>query len=133
MNYPESFLGSVDLVVLHGNGRKPELKQQRAADLKSWERPILMTEDDNGRPSTSAHFAAEIASCDIFFERAAGWGYMPWVQAQRFPFRYMPAPSTELRDDLPEMDRDMVYFHAVLEHIAKLTMKKPPHPAKGTK
>ena len=133
MNYPESFLGSVDLVLLHGNGRKPQQKQQRAADLKNWERPILMTEDDNGRPSTAADLAAELASCDIFFERAAGWGYMPWVQAQRFPFRYMPDDSTELRDDIPEPRRDMVYFHAVLEHIAKLTLRKAPHPGKGSK
>src|SRR5262249_36802775 len=116
MNYPESFLKSVDLVLLHGNSRTPEQKQKRAAEVKSWERPILMSEDDNGRPSTTGHLAKELASCDIFFERAAGWGYMPWVQAQRFPFRYMPAATTEVRDDMPEADRDMAYFHAVLEH-----------------
>jgi hypothetical protein len=133
MNYPESFLGSVDLVLLHGNGRSPQQKLQRTVELKNWERPILMTEDDNGRPSTVAHLSAELASCDAFFEHAAGWGYMPWVQAQRFPFRYLPAGPAEVRDDLPEADRDMAYFHAVLDHIAKLTMRKYPHPGKGSK
>ena len=133
MNYPESFLASVDLVLLHGNSRTPQQKQARAAELRNWERPILMSEDDNGRPSTSAHLANELASCDIFFERGAGWGYMPWVQAQRFPFRYMPAGSTEVRDDMPELDRDMAYFHAVLEHVASLTMKKAPHAGKAAK
>jgi hypothetical protein len=92
-----------------------------------------MTEDDNGRPSTVAHLSAELASCDAFFEHAAGWGYMPWVQAQRFPFRYLPAGPAEVRDDLPEPDRDMAYFHAVLDHIGKLTMRKYPHAGKGSK
>jgi len=133
MNYAESFLESVDVVLLHGNGRTPAQKLQRTADLKNWERPILMTEDDNGRTSTAAHLAAELASCDAFFEHAAGWGYMPWVQAQRFPFRYLPSGPAEVRDDLPEKDRDMVYFHAVLDHMAKLTMKRSPHSGKGSK
>jgi hypothetical protein len=133
MNYPESFLESVDLVLLHGNSRTPQQKLQRAADVKHWERPVLMSEDDNGRASTAAHLAAELASCDVFFEHAAGWGYMPWVQAQRFPFRYLPAGSSEVRDDLPETQRDMAYFHAVLDHIAKLTMKKSPDAGKAPK
>jgi hypothetical protein len=133
MNYPESFLDSVDLVLLHGNGRTPQQKSQRAGDVKSWQRPILMSEDDNGRPSTAGHLVAELASCDTFFERAEGWGYMPWVQAQRFPFRYLPGAPAEVRDEMPELERDMAYFHAVLDHIAKLTLKKAPHPAKGLK
>ncbi len=126
MRYPESFLGSVDLVLIHGNGRTPQQKLQRAAELKSWARPILMTEDDNGRESTAAHLAAEFASCDAWFEHGAGWGYMPWVQAQRFPFRYLPSAVAEVRDDMPEAERDMAYFHAVLDHIAKLTVRKNP-------
>jgi hypothetical protein len=130
MNYAESFVDSVDVVLLHGNGRTPQQKLQRTADLKNWPRPILMTEDDNGRESTTAHLAAELASCDAFFNQAAGWGYMPWVQAQRFPFRYLPPDASTVRDDLPEADRDMMYFHAVLDQIAKLTMRKSPHSGK---
>jgi hypothetical protein len=133
MNYAESFVDSVDVVMLHGNGRTPLQKLQRTVDLKNWPRPILMTEDDNGRESTAAHLAAELASCDAFFNQAAGWGYMPWVQAQRFPFRYLPPEPAAVSDDLPEKDRDMAYFHAVLEHISKLTMRKPPHSGKGSK
>ncbi|HTM49582.1 MAG TPA: hypothetical protein VL285_12900 [Bryobacteraceae bacterium] len=126
MNYAESFLETVDVALLHGNGRTPRQKAQRASDLKNWARPILMTEDDNGRESTTAHLAGELASCDAFFNQGAGWGYMPWVQAQRFPFRYLPSGPAAVKDELPEKDRDMAYFHAVLDHIAKLTMKRPP-------
>jgi hypothetical protein len=133
MNYAESFVDSVDVVMLHGNGRTPQQKLQRTADLKNWQRPILMTEDDNGRESTPAHLTAELASCDAFFNQAAGWGYMPWVQAQRFPFRYLPPETSTMGDNLPEKDRDMAYFHAVLDHVAKLTMRKAPHNSKGSK
>ena len=58
---------------------------------------------------------------------------MPWVQAQRFPFRYLPPAAAEVRDNMPESERDMAYFHAVLDHIAQLTMKKSPHDKKGSK
>jgi hypothetical protein len=58
---------------------------------------------------------------------------MPWVQAQRFPFRYLPPEPSAVRDDLPEADRDMMYFHAVLDQIAKLTMRKFPHSGRGSK
>jgi hypothetical protein len=48
---------------------------------------------------------------------------MPWVQAQRFPFRYLPTGPADVRDDLPEADRDMAYFHAVLDHIKHLNTR----------
>jgi hypothetical protein len=50
------------------------------------------------------------------------------VQAQRFPFRYLPSRNQVVRNHDPEADRDMAYFHAVLEHIASLTLNNPPHP-----
>jgi hypothetical protein len=31
-----------------------------------------------------------------------------------------------VRDDMPEKERDMAYFHAVLDHIASLTLRRPP-------
>jgi hypothetical protein len=127
MNYSQSLAQTMDLVLLHGNGRTPEQKAQRAGDFRNVSRPVLMNEDDNGRESTDEHLERELKSCDIFFERGAGWGYMPWVQAQRFPFRYLPPENAEYRKDLPEADRDMAYFHAVLDHIASLVMRKPPH------
>ena len=128
MNYPVSFSSVVDFVLIHGNNRTPQQKSERVAEFKNADRPVLMNEDDNGRASTTANLAKELASCDIFFERAAGWGYMPWVQAQRFPFRYLPSESAEIRDEMPESERDMAYFHAVLDHIASLTLNKSPHP-----
>ncbi len=126
MRYPESLLGQVDAVLIHGNNRSPEQKARRAAELKDVRRPVLMNEDDNGRETTTANLAKELASCDALFRHAAGWGYMPWVQAQRFPFRYMPGPRAEVRDAMPEAERDLAYFHAVLDHIAALTLKRPP-------
>lgn len=126
MRYPQSIMGQSDIVLLHGNNRTPEEKRQRAAELKDVDRPVLMNEDDNGRESTTANLKLELASCDAFFHHAAGWGYMPWVQAQQFPFRYLPGRETAVRDDMPEKERDMAYFHAVLDHIAGLVMKKRP-------
>jgi hypothetical protein len=38
----------------------------------------------------------------------------------------MPAASAMVRDDLPEKERDLVYFHAVLDRIARLTLEKLP-------
>ncbi|MGH9722085.1 MAG: hypothetical protein ACRD8O_17900 [Bryobacteraceae bacterium] len=127
MNYPASFTDAVDFVLLHGNGRTPAQKSQRVAGLEDVPRPVLVNEDDNGRESTPEHLSRERASCDIFFEKAAGWGYMPWVQTQRFPFRYLPDKAPEYRADLPEAERDMAYFHAVLDHIASLTLRRSPH------
>ena len=126
MRYPPALMGQSDIALLHGNNRSPQMKARRVLELKNADRPVLMNEDDNGRESTTANLALELASCDILFRQAAGWGYMPWVQAQRFPFRYMPAAEAKLRDDMPEKERDMSYFHAVLDHIAGLVLERPP-------
>jgi hypothetical protein len=86
--------------------------------------PIYMNEDDNGRETTRQHLARELASCDAVFASGGSWGYMPWVQVQNFPFRhYMPGPTAEVRDDMPEVDRDPAYFKAVLLHIRGLLMR----------
>ncbi len=126
MLYPASLAEVCDVVLLHGNGRKPTEKVERAQQYREYERPLLMNEDDNGRETTRANFANEAASCDALFRHGAGWGYMPWVQAQRFPFRFLPGPAPEFTDGMPVAERDAAYFHAVLEHIAKLVLKKAP-------
>lgn len=126
MRYPDSLMGQVDVALIHGNNRSPEQKVRRTGELKDVRRPVLMNEDDNGRETTTANLARELASCDALFRNAAGWGYMPWVQAQRFPFRYMPGPRAEVRDEMPEPERDLAYFHAVLDHVAALTLARPP-------
>jgi len=126
MRYPQSLQGQVDVLLVHGDGRDPQEKTRRVAELRDAQRPVLMTEDDNGRATTVEHLAADLASCDIFFQGAEGWGYLPWMQAQRFPFRYLPSVAAGVRDDMPEKQRDMAYFHAVLDHIASLTMRRPP-------
>ncbi|MBI3697549.1 MAG: hypothetical protein HY238_22270 [Acidobacteria bacterium] len=127
MLYPASLAEICDVVLLHGNGRDPGEKTTRAQQYtKMYHRPVLMNEDDNGRETTRANFAKEKASADALFKYGAGWGYMPWVQAQRFPFYYQPGPSGEFTDATPVAERDRAYFHAVLDSIARLVLEKPP-------
>ena len=133
MMFPASLAETCDVVLLHGNGRTPAEKIERARQYREYERPLLMNEDDNGRETTRANFAKEVASADAFFQNGAGWGYMPWAQAQRFPFRFQPGASAEFTDQTPESARDAAYFHAVLEHIARLVLRKAPAGCKWPK
>lgn len=126
MRFPESLAGQVDVVLLHGNNRSPEMKARRAEEMKNLPRPVVMNQDDNGHASTKANLAQDLGSCDIFFHQAEGWGYVPPILAQRFPFQYMPDSGAEVRDEMPQKERDLAYFHAVLDHIASLTLRRPP-------
>ena len=126
MAYPESLARLCDVVLVHGNGRTPPEKLARLREFEEYRRAVWMTEDDNGRETTRETLARELASADGMFNKAAGWGYMPWVQAQQFPFVYMPGESAEFTDDMPVAHRDAAYFKAVLEYIAQLVLKKPP-------
>jgi hypothetical protein len=126
MTYPESLARLCDVVLVHGNGRTAAEKLLRLDEFKDYRRTVWMTEDDNGRETTQQTLARELASADCMFNNAAGWGYMPWVQAQQFPFVYVPGESAELTDDMPVAQRDAAYFKAVLEHIARLVLRKPP-------
>jgi hypothetical protein len=116
-----------DLTMIHGNGRKPEEKSARVAELMkdtSAPGPIYMNEDDNGRESTLEHLALELASCDAVFNAGGSWGYMPWVQLQIFPFRHFaPGATGKVENALPVSDRDAAYFKAVLEHVRALLMR----------
>jgi hypothetical protein len=100
MLYPKSLEGQVDMVLLHGNGRDAKEKARRAAQLKNVRRPVLMTGDGNGRGPARDRLEQDLASCDIFFHQAEGWGF--------------------------SASEDKEYLHAVLEHIASLTLKSPP-------
>ena len=42
-----------------------------------------------------------------------------------FSFSLSARRVGEVRDEMPEKDRDMAYFHAVLDHIAALTLRHP--------
>jgi hypothetical protein len=126
MTYPESLARLCDVVLVHGNGRTPAEKLARLRELEDYPRTVWMTEDDNGRETTLATLALELGSADSVFDEAAGWGYMPWVQAQQFPFVYTPGESAEFTDDMPIAQRNAAYFKAVLEYIARLVLRKPP-------
>lgn len=121
-----------DLTMIHGNGRSAEDKRRRVAELRADPAipgPIYMNEDDNGRETTRAHFENELASAAGVFEAGGSWGYMPWVQAQVFPFRHFhPGARGEVRDDMPVDQRDPAYFKAVLERIRALVMEDRKQP-----
>jgi hypothetical protein len=120
-------LREADITAVHGNGRNPDEKRTRIGALVNDSQapgPIYMNEDDNGRESTLANLAKELASCDAVFQSGGSWGYMPWVQLQIYPFRNVsPGASAKVRDDMPEIERDAAYFKAVLEHIRGLIYK----------
>jgi len=106
--------GHADLIVIHGNEATPEQKRARVAELAADPKmpgPIYMNEDDNGRATTPETLKRELASMDEVLDHGgAGWGYMPWVQLQIWPFRiYQPSGDAT--------DRDSVYFLSVLTHI----------------
>ncbi len=119
-----------DLTIVHGNGRHSQEKLRRVEALCQDPRmpgPIYMNEDDNGRDSTEENFLREVASADAVFRSGGSWGYMPWRQAQMFPFAYyLPRAGGEVRNELPVGERDQAYFRAVLEHIRGLVYRDAP-------
>ncbi len=126
MTYPASLAQWCDVVLIHGDGRSPQEKVALIQPLKETPRPVWMIEDDNGLKSTKENLSREEASLEAVFQATAGWGYMPWSQAEQYPFEYLPGPSSEFADEMPPQERDAAYFRAVLENIARLVLKKPP-------
>jgi hypothetical protein len=119
-----------DLVIIHGNGRTPDLKRTRVAELvkdSAMPGPIFMNEDDNGRETTLVNLSKELGSLDAVFDSGGSWGYMPWIQLQIFPFRhFQPGKSARVEDAMPLEERDPAYFKAVLEHIRKRLFQDGP-------
>jgi hypothetical protein len=126
MTYPASLAQWCDVVLIHGDGRSPQEKIARIQPLKETPRPVWMIEDDNGLKTTPDNLSHEEASLDAVFQATAGWGYMPWAQAEQYPFEYLPGPTSEFRDGASAEEREGAYFRAVLEDIARLVLKKPP-------
>lgn len=124
---PETIRRTADLTIIHGNGLSPESKRIWVTQLfrdPEVPGPIYMDEDDNGRETTVEHLRAELESCDAVFASGGSWGYMPWVQAQNFPFRYYrPSRAARVADTMPAAERDQAYFHAVLDHVRSLIYK----------
>lgn len=127
MSYPASLAQLCDVVLVRGNGLSPGRKRERLQELQSNQRPVWMVSDDNGGDSGLATLSRETASADVLFVNGAGWGFRPPTGAHRFPFEYRPGTTSELNGASSASDRDRAYFKAVLEHIATLVLKKPPH------
>ena len=130
MVYPASLAQLCDVVLVQGNGVSPDQKRVRLRKLRSNFRPVWMIEDDNGAEPTLATLSRETASADALFTNGAGWGFCPRARAHQFPFDYGPGATSELTDNASPTERDRAYFKAVLEHIATLVLKKPPHKQK---
>jgi len=133
MSYPSSLAQVSDVVLLHGNEQSAGEKLARLREYQDYGRPVLIVDDDNGRSSRSADLARERASADAVFRSGAGWSYTPWGSAQRFPFTYQPAETSAFEDGEPLAQRETAYFRAILEHIARLTLRKPPTTQPGKK
>ena len=127
MSYHDSLAQACDLVLIHGNGRTPGEKVRRLREFQATSRAVWMTEDHNGHETTVANLSREKASADAVFQEGGGWGYLPRKQTQRFPFQYLPGETSHFDDGTAEPARDGAYFRAVLEHIAKLVLRKPPN------
>ena len=133
MSYPDSLAQACDLVLIHGNGMTPGEKIRRLREFQATSRAVWMTEDDNGRETTVANLSREKASADSVFQEGGGWGYLPRKQMQRFPFQYLPGETSRFDDETEEPIRDGAYFRAVLEHIARLVLRKPPDSSRPPK
>ena len=133
MSYPDSLAQACDLVLIHGNGMTPGEKIRRLREFQGTSRAVWMTEDDNGHETTVANLSREKASADAVFQEGGGWGYLPRKQTQRFPFQYLPGETSRFDDETEEPVRDGAYFRAVLEHIAKLVLRKPPNSSRPKK
>jgi len=86
-----------------------------------------MVRDDNGQALNSEALSREITSADVLFVNGVGWGFRPRAGAHQFPFDYRPGTTSEINGAASPSDRESAYFKAVLEHIAPLVLKKPPH------
>lgn len=127
MAYPASLAQLCDVILVQGNGVSPDQKRARLKELRSNLRPVWMIEDDNGAEPDLATLSRETASANALFANGAGWGFRPLARAHLFPFDYRPGSTSELTGEASPTERDRAYFKAVLEHIATLVLKKPPH------
>jgi hypothetical protein len=126
MRYPQSLQGQVDVLLIHGDGRDPREKARRVAELKDAQRPVLMTEDDNGRATTRRAPGGRPGQLRHLLSPRRGLG-IPALDSGAALSLPLPARrAADVRDDMPEKERDMAYFHAVLDHIASLTLRRPP-------
>jgi hypothetical protein len=116
MRLPQSIVEAADLTIVHGNNKSPEFKRSRILALRNDDRapgPVYMNEDNNGRDATPQNLALELRSLNAVWEAGGSWGYMPWRQAQMFPFRWYNPVGDE-----PEP----AYFRSVLAAIRDKVM-----------
>jgi hypothetical protein len=132
MAYPASLARLCDMVLIHGNGQSSQDKIARIQEFEDYDRPVWVTYDNNGHEPTLENLDRELTSAEIMFRNTAGWGYVPWALALQFPFDYLPAESSAFTDGTPLELRQRAYFRAVLEHIANLTLRKPPSSVEKT-
>ena len=126
MLYPMSLARLCDMVLLQGDGRSAADKLARSRQFKQYGRPVLMVSDTNGDRSTTEELGRESAIAEAYMYGASGWSYVPAKTANQFPFDYRLAESSVIEDSWPANRRHPAYFRAMLEHIAKIVLRKPP-------
>jgi hypothetical protein len=129
MLYPMSLARLCDMVLLQGDGRTAADKLARSRQFKQYGRPVLMVSDSNGKLSTKDELERERAIAEAYLQAASGWSYVPARTANRFPFEYRLPDNSAMEDSWPDAKRHPAYFRAMLEHIAKIVLRKPPSPA----
>jgi hypothetical protein len=118
LNETSRLVESADLMLVRRDGR--------SIDARKLERPeIAASEASSNFHPTPDNLQKELTESSDAFDSRSGW--LSSGAPSAFPFRYLPAESSELRPDLPESELEQVYFRATLERIAQLTLaSKPP-------
>ena len=114
------------MVLLQGDGRSAVDKLARTRQLKEYGRPVLMVSDSHGDLAVRDELESERAIAEAYMLGASGWSYVPAWTANRFPFDYHLPESAAMEDSWPDARRHPAYFRAVLEHIARIVLRKPP-------
>jgi len=129
MAYPASLARLCDVILLHANGRTPREKMALIRPLRNARKPIWIIEDYNTTAATLENLSLQSESARSVFQATAGWGYVPWVQAEQYPFQYLPGPSSQFTNQTPADEREAAFFRAMLEHLAETVLKRPPSTA----
>lgn len=129
MLYPMSLARLCDMVLLQGDGRTAADKLARSRQFKQYGRPVLMVSDSNGTAATGEELGRERSIAEAYLQGASGWSFVPVRTANNFPFAYGLPETSKFEDTWPSEQRHAGYFRAMLEHIARIVLRRPPVPA----
>jgi hypothetical protein len=109
-----------DLALVHGNGTTPDVDANAVKSLvadNTVHGPVVMNEDHNGDEVTLRNLNNERATAAKVLDAGGSWGLMWRPYNQFYPFRWALGSGTDI-----DGDSMANYFHAVLDHIQRLTV-----------